>query len=114
MKTGLLKILYSTTITRALLLLCTPALAACTSEATPKLYQCSAFNEQLSCAELSGEVCARVDTGVRCIQPPCPSSSLRPYADACSACDNNKVDVVYTGSCELLQQQLESGKVEKP
>ncbi|MCZ6829011.1 MAG: hypothetical protein O7F73_05400 [Gammaproteobacteria bacterium] len=103
----------SDSIIRAILLLCTMGLASCTSGATPQLYQCSAFIEQHSCSELSGVVCARVDTGVRCIQAPCPSSTLRTYADACSACDNNKVDVVFTGSCELLQQRLASGKVEK-
>jgi hypothetical protein len=94
------------------LLLCAVGLLACTPETAPKLYQCSAFSEEFSCAELSGEVCARVDTGVRCIRPPCPSSKLQPYADACSACDDDRVDAVFTGSCELLQQQLETLEVE--
>ena len=97
--------------TRTLLLLCIPGLAACNSEAEPRLYRCSALAEQASCADVAGPVCARVDTGIRCIQPPCPSSRLREYEQACTACNNGKVDVVFTGSCELLQQQLESGQV---
>ena len=101
-------------ISRMILLLYGTGVAACTPEATPQLYQCSAFGEQLSCSALAGEVCARVDTGVRCIQPPCPSSKLETYASACSACDNSKVDVVFSGSCKLLQQQLENATVKKP
>jgi len=101
-------------VSRTILLLCTIALAACKPNPTPQLYECSALNQEISCKELTGEVCARVDTGVRCIVPPCPSSELKIYADACSACNDKKVDLVFTGPCDLLQQRLESGKVEIP
>ncbi len=100
--------------TRALLLLCIPGLAACNPVTEPRLYHCSDLDAQASCAGIAGPVCARVDTGVRCIQPPCPSSSLRQYEQACTACNNDKVDIVFTGSCELLQQQLESGTIAQP
>jgi hypothetical protein len=99
-------------ITRATLLLTATCLAACAPQATPGLFECGAFDEQHSCASVDGPVCARVDTGVRCITTPCPSSVLKPYPDACTACGNSKVDVVFTGSCELLQQQLEKGGVQ--
>ncbi len=36
-------------------------------------------------------VCATRDTGVRCVTTPCPSSELKTYSNACSACADPKV-----------------------
>lgn len=36
-------------------------------------------------------VCADVDTGIRCITTPCPSTETKTYANACMACADEKV-----------------------
>jgi len=44
-------------------------------------------------------VCARWDTGVRCVQAPCPSSESRLYTNACLACRDERVLGFEAGEC---------------
>lgn len=44
-------------------------------------------------------VCATVDTGIRCITTPCPSTEQRTYGNACSACGDKKVISHVPGEC---------------
>lgn len=44
-------------------------------------------------------VCADVDTGVRCIKAPCPSSEKKTYSNACTACAEEKVLGHVPGAC---------------
>ena len=44
-------------------------------------------------------VCARWDTGIRCIQAPCPSSEPRLYTNACLACRDERVQGFRHGEC---------------
>jgi len=44
-------------------------------------------------------VCAKVDTGVRCIKAPCPSSVKKVYTNACLA-QKDKVEILHEGVCE--------------
>jgi len=45
-------------------------------------------------------VCARVDTRVRCVTTPCPSTRLKTYGNACSACGDKKVYGYIPGECQ--------------
>jgi hypothetical protein len=83
---------------------------ACGPEAKPELYRCDNFNDSNPCSQITGKVCARVDTEIRCIKPPCPSSRLETYSGACEACANDRVDIIYTGSCAGFQRKLDSGE----
>jgi hypothetical protein len=44
-------------------------------------------------------VCAEVDTGVRCITTPCPSSERKTYSSACKACRDPKAGSYVPGRC---------------
>ena len=44
-------------------------------------------------------VCARRDTGVRCVTTPCPSWETRTYGNACSACADPAVHGFWPGEC---------------
>jgi hypothetical protein len=44
-------------------------------------------------------VCAEVDTGVRCITAPCPSSERKTYSSACKACRDPKASSHVPGRC---------------
>lgn len=44
-------------------------------------------------------VCASWDTGIRCIQAPCPSSESRLYTNACLACRDERVQDFRHGEC---------------
>lgn len=44
-------------------------------------------------------VCATVDTGVRCVTTPCPSTEQKTYGNACSACADEKVIGHVPGEC---------------
>ena len=45
-------------------------------------------------------VCADVDTGVRCIKAPCPSTKRKTYSNACTACSDSKVYGYTLGVCK--------------
>ena len=44
-------------------------------------------------------VCAQWDTGIRCVQAPCPSSESRLYTNACLACQDERVHGFRDGEC---------------
>lgn len=44
-------------------------------------------------------VCATRDTGVRCIQAPCPSDEQKTYPNGCSACADETVTQYVAGPC---------------
>jgi hypothetical protein len=44
-------------------------------------------------------VCAEVDTGVRCITAPCPSSERKTFSSACKACRDPKAGAYVSGRC---------------
>ncbi|HEX4337540.1 MAG TPA: lipid-binding SYLF domain-containing protein [Polyangiaceae bacterium] len=51
------------------------------------------------CTMLYAPVCAEVDTGVRCIKAPCPSSKFVQFSNACAACRDKKTLSYYAGPC---------------
>lgn len=51
------------------------------------------------CDALYDPVCARWDTGIRCVQAPCPSSESRLYTNACLACRDERVQGFQYGEC---------------
>lgn len=52
-----------------------------------------------ACTREYQPVCAQVDTGVRCIQAPCPSTAPQTYGNGCSACADPKVVTYTLGAC---------------
>ncbi len=44
-------------------------------------------------------VCAEVDTGVRCVKAPCPSTQRKTFPNACTACADDKVIGYRPGVC---------------
>jgi hypothetical protein len=51
------------------------------------------------CTAIYLPVCATVDTGVRCVTTPCPSTELKTMASDCSACSDAKVISYVKGEC---------------
>ncbi|KAG1707644.1 Isoamylase 3, chloroplastic [Nymphon striatum] len=45
-------------------------------------------------------VCASVDTGIRCVTTPCPTTKDVTYSNACTACSDSKVHGYTSGACE--------------
>jgi hypothetical protein len=58
------------------------------------------------CTKEMKPVCGQVDTGIRCIKAPCPSSEPRTFSNACMACLDPKVTGYFARSCE----DINSGK----
>lgn len=52
------------------------------------------------CTQQYLPVCAKKDTGIRCVTTPCPSTENVTYSNACSACADKKVYGYRTGACE--------------
>jgi len=44
-------------------------------------------------------VCAKVDTGIRCIKEPCPATEFKTFSNGCTACQNPKVFGYMKGGC---------------
>jgi hypothetical protein len=55
-------------------------------------------------------VCAEVDTGIRCITQPCPSSTQVTFGNGCSACGNSSVIGYWPGECGNMPSDTPSGK----
>lgn len=56
--------------------------------------------DQISvCPKAEHPVCADVDTGIRCITTPCPSTEQQTFTNACNACENPKVLGYRDGKC---------------
>ena len=92
------------------LMLCAQTLTACTHapvsapshtkklpEATP-LVACQESRPEM-CTQDYRPVCATRDTGIRCVTAPCPSTELKTYSNACSACSEAKVVGFTQGAC---------------
>jgi hypothetical protein len=45
-------------------------------------------------------VCAVVDTKVRCVKAPCPSTIKKTYSNSCTACSDNNVYEYSLGVCK--------------
>ena len=58
------------------------------------------------CTEQYDPVCADVDTGIRCITEPCPSTERETYSNACSACADEKVYGYVPGECSTSEDSL--------
>lgn len=44
-------------------------------------------------------VCGQVDTGVRCVTTPCPSTEKKTFSNACTACADPKVHGYWLNAC---------------
>lgn len=51
------------------------------------------------CAQIYDPVCARRDTGIRCVTTPCDSWETRQYPNSCEACRDPKVASYLPGPC---------------
>lgn len=54
------------------------------------------------CTKEYRPVCADVDTGVRCVTEPCPSTEKRQFGNGCMACADAKVLGYFPVSCDEL------------
>lgn len=52
-----------------------------------------------ACTKDYRPVCATVDTGVRCVTTPCPSTTQKTYGNACTACADERVSGYVPGEC---------------
>lgn len=52
-----------------------------------------------ACTREHRPVCGQVDTGVRCVTAPCPSTESKTYSNACTACADEKVVSYVSGAC---------------
>ena len=69
------------------------------SEPPPAFTECSDPRPQM-CTMDYRPVCATRDTGIRCVQAPCPSSDWKTYSNGCSACSDPDVSGYRGGSCD--------------
>lgn len=78
-------------------------LSACSSQTNKNDTELSNTKTSNTCPEQRPQVCtmdyrpvcATRDTGVRCVTAPCPSSELKTFSNACTACADPKV-ISYT------------------
>ena len=71
-----------------------------------KLQECSEESRKAkNCATIASPVCGEVDTGLRCVRAPCPSTAMQTFDNACMACMNTKVRGYYATSCESMPKQ---------
>lgn len=74
------------------------ALAGDGMEGEAALHPCPQTRPQM-CIKLYQPVCAKRDTGVRCIKAPCPTMEWRTYANSCDACSDERVQGWQEGEC---------------
>lgn len=55
-----------------------------------------------NCSTEARKVCAEVDTGIRCVRAPCPSTAQQTYDNPCLACQNTNVRGYWPISCEEM------------
>ena len=75
-----------------------PAIETTATATTTAPIACSNPRPEV-CAQNVQPVCATRDTGIRCITTPCPSSELKTYSNACTACSDPKVSDYHEGAC---------------
>jgi len=63
------------------------------------VHACNQPRSQM-CTKEYRPVCAKVDTGVRCVKAPCPSTKLVTKSNACVACADKDVFSYVEGACE--------------
>ncbi len=68
-------------------------------QSSGELTTCSDPRREM-CTREYRPVCAEVDTGVRCIKAPCPSTEKKTYSNACTACADKKVMSHRPGACK--------------
>jgi len=67
------------------------------------LQQCpDAYRKVKNCSTEAKKVCAEVDTGIRCVRAPCPSTAQQTYDNPCLACMNSNVRGYWPMSCEEM------------
>ena len=54
------------------------------------------------CTKEYRPVCGEVDTGIRCIKEPCPSTEKKQFGNACMACADEKVVGYFAKACDEL------------
>lgn len=65
------------------------------------LQQCSESSRKMkACTKELVPVCGEVDTGIRCVRAPCPSTIQQTFPNACNACADARVRGYWTMSCE--------------
>ena len=52
-----------------------------------------------ACTREFRPVCSQVDTGVRCVTTPCPSTENKTSSNACTACADPKVHGYWLSAC---------------
>ncbi|HMJ16414.1 MAG TPA: hypothetical protein VK524_33600 [Polyangiaceae bacterium] len=67
--------------------------------------KCDPENRPQACTREYRPVCGEVDTGVRCIKAPCPSSEQRTFGNACTACADPKTIGHWPVSCEQMNEE---------
>ena len=78
-------------------------ISSCASEELVAPVNCSDLTMG-RCESIAAPLCARRDTGRRCIRAPCDSVEYVPASNACTICDNKKVDKVFAGTCEAYRK----------
>ncbi len=75
-------------------------LNACSTatQAPVSMVECTEPRPQM-CAEIYQPVCAKRDTGVRCVTTPCASTEWVTKGNACSACSDKKVFGFVNNAC---------------
>jgi hypothetical protein len=67
--------------------------------------RCTPESRQVQgCTKELRPVCGHVDTGVRCVQPPCPSAEPRTFSNPCMACVEPKTVGYFPMSCEEINK----------
>jgi hypothetical protein len=70
--------------------------------------QCDAEKRPQACTREYRPVCGEVDSGVRCIKAPCPSTEQRTFGNACTACADAKTTGYWPVSCEEMKKESTS------
>ncbi|MFH0956950.1 MAG: hypothetical protein V1813_03735 [Candidatus Aenigmatarchaeota archaeon] len=74
-------------------------------EVKPAYHECTAEEKAAeACTMEYHAVCAQVDTGIRCITTPCPSTEWKTFGNSCSACATENVLGWKEGACGVVCQ----------
>ena len=99
----------TTKITKTILMvLSITLLNACTPKTIETTTQPTTSEASITCADERPQICTRDyrpvcgsrDTGIRCVTTPCPSTELKTYGNACTACADEKVTGYVAGECD--------------